>query len=81
VAELVQIIVDFWVVEIGARRPDLPHHALTELSLLDRADRGLRFVAEVGQRLRARGRGPAGGAERLHRGTAATQAATIRRGR
>ena len=66
-AELVQVVVDLGVVEIGARAADLPHDALAELAFLRRREHRLRFVAEVGQLLRLRDAGPErGGAERLH---------------
>ena len=52
VAELVQVVVDFRIVEIAARRADLAHDGLADLALLRRRERDLRRIAEVGQGLR-----------------------------
>ncbi len=51
VAELVQIVVDFGILEVGARRPDLPDDRFTDLAFLRRGERRLGFLAEIGQRL------------------------------
>ena len=53
-AELVQIVVDLRVVEIAARTANLPDDGLAEPAFLPGREHRLRFVAEVGQRLRVR---------------------------
>ena len=55
VTELVQIVVDLRVFEVGAARADLPHDHLADLVFLRRSERGLRLLAQVRQRLRVRG--------------------------
>ena len=50
-AELVQVVVDFRVLEVSARGADLPDDHLADLVFLRERERRLRLFAQVGQRL------------------------------
>src|SRR6266568_5191391 len=52
VAELVQVAVDLWIIEIAAAAADLAHHALAELAFLDSGEQRLRCIAEIRKTLR-----------------------------
>ena len=54
-AELVQVIVDFGIFEVGARGADLAHDHFADLVLLAERHVRLRLFAKVGQRRPARG--------------------------
>ena len=75
VAELVQVVVDFRVVQVAALRADLPDDGLADLALLRRRQPDLRRVAEVGQRRCGAGR-PAAMVERRVRTAGAAAAST-----
>ncbi len=53
--ELVQVVVDLGILEVGAGGPDLAHDHFADLVLLPERDVGLRFLAEVRQCRSARG--------------------------
>ena len=55
VPELVQVVVDFGILEIGAGGADLPDDRFADPAFLPRGERRLRFLAEIGQGLRLRG--------------------------
>ena len=60
IAEFVEVVVDFGIIEVAATATNLPHYGFAQLAFLRRRHHGLRRIAKLGKFLagRERNRGP-----------------------